>query len=103
MAISAIGGSSAFNGSSFNSLAGLTGDSSALSGTNATGNLVSLLGGIDQAMQSGALQDLAPSAKVAISDAAQSLLAGEDNANQGVFGELAQALILALMLKLLET
>lgn len=98
-----IGAVGAINGIGYGPLAGL---SSIGAGDTATiGRLVSSLQGANHSM--GQFLDavnastLPPGTKVTISDAAQALTSLNGNASDSSYGELAQALIVALILQLL--
>lgn len=73
--------------------------------TAALGRLVSSLqgstGSIGQFLDAVNASALSPGTKVSISDAAQALTSLDGNASDSSFGELAQALIIALILQLL--
>jgi hypothetical protein len=99
MTISAIGAV----GTGLAPLAGLGGIST--SGGIVASTLTGSSGSAEALMQLIQLindSSLAPSAKVAISDAAESLIANDSGADTASMGELSQALIVALMLQLLE-
>ncbi len=98
----ALGSIGAIQGINYGSLAGLGAASQA--GAAAPGGLASLLGSstsTGQLIDAVNTSNLPAGTKVAISDAAQALLSGDNSQTQSSFGELAQALIIALMLQML--
>jgi len=97
-----LGSIGAIQGISYGSLARLGAASQV--GTTAPDGLASLLGSSDsmgQLIDAVNASNLPAGTKVAISDAAQALLSGDNGQTQPSFGELAQALIIALMLQML--
>lgn len=84
--IAGLGGTSAATGIAASSMAGSTGSAEAMM------QLIQLIND----------STLAPSAKVAISDAAQSLISGGNGSDGASMAELSQALIVALMMQLLD-
>ena len=97
-----LGSIGAIQGVSYGALAGL-GAASQFSAT-APGGLASSLGSsnsMGQLIDAVNASNLPASTKVAISDAAQTLLSGDNSQTQSSFGELAQALIIALILQML--
>lgn len=97
-----VGTIGAIQGFGYGSLAGLS--AAGPVGAAAPGQLAELLrsstsGG--QLIDAVNASNLPPGTKVAISDAAQALLSGDSSQNNVSFGELAQALIVALILLML--